>query len=147
MSDVKEDLKKSGDSDGLPDGSITLVPETFDPYVHSRFVVDPGSAQIVPRPTGLNPITGTVVEDDLVPAGGPFELELVEVTRYPQLKEIQGGFDHLPREPFALLFRASHENVSLISAMHTVCHDELGTMRLFLNPVQVGVHRVEKQPE
>ena len=75
------------------------------------------------------------------------ELELVEVTRYPETEEIEAGFDVPPREPFALLFRGSHANVLPLSAMYTVIHEELGTMRLFLNPVQVGAQRAEYHPE
>ena len=74
------------------------------------------------------------------------ELKLVEVTRYPKLKEREGGFDHRAREPFSLLLECPDDPV-LMSAGHTVHHDQLGTGCLFLNPVQVALKpQVKKQP-
>ena len=50
---------------------------------------------------------------------------------YPKLKEHEGSFDHRPREPFSLLFVGPHD-APMLSAEHTVHHDQLGAGRFFI---------------
>lgn len=124
--------------------SENLTPEFFDSVLHQSFSVNLQSAL-------LNPITREILQASPLAewwqSDRPVELVLVEVTRYPKLRAIEGGFDHRPREPFSLLFRGSHDQ-PLISATYDVTHDKLGTLQLFLNPVQVSVKSsVESNPE
>jgi len=107
-----------------------LTPELFDAHVGDCFQVI--RQQFEHPDTHINPLrTGTEGEEEIV------ELKLIEVTRYPKLKEIEGGWDHRAREPFSLLFEGPLEP-TLISAQHTIMHQSLGNGRLFLNPVQVA---------
>ena len=114
---------------------ISLTPEVFDPLVGDVFRVR--QQRYETAQTHANPLNvrdpGAPEEPETI-----VEVKLVEVTRYPKLRELEGGFEHRPREPFALLFIASHEDV-LLSAVHTVVHEKLGELQLFLNPVQVSL--------
>lgn len=125
--------------------AFAATAELFDPHLHETFSVDPESAVLNARTRAL--IDASRAEGDEEKRAGPVELELVEVTRYPQLEELEGGFSHRPREPFALLFRGSHDQ-PMISALYTVSHPELGDFQLFLSPVQESLkYPVESHPE
>jgi hypothetical protein len=100
--------------------------ETFEPHVSSKFFADPNTAIISPSLEHL------LEQMDM---NQPIELELVEVTRYPNIKSRVGAHG---REPFSLLFCGSHQQ-PLISAIYTVSHACLPDLNLFLNPVQVSV--------
>lgn len=100
-------------------------PETFDPHLNTRFRVQCHSGQ-------CDEFDHLILDH----AGEVVELELVEVTRYEKLRELEGGFEGRPREPFALLFRGN-ESQPILSAVHDVTHETLGRMHLFLSPVQV----------
>lgn len=129
---------QSAKADGSPQAELCgqlaqlgdLTPESFDPHVGDVFRA--AYQQFEDERTHVQPLKvgsegGT---EELV------ELKLVEVTRYPKLKEREGGFDCRPREPFALLFEGPPHPV-LLSAEHTIHHEQLGTGRLFLSAVHV----------
>lgn len=121
-----------------------LCPGFFESYLHQSFMVNLQSAE-------LNPATrARLLASEMAErwqSGEPIEIELVEVTRYPKLEAIEGGFEHRPREPFSLLFRGSHEEL-LVSATYQVTHKDAGELVLFLNPVQTSVkYSVEAHPE
>lgn len=116
----------------------SLTPELFDPHVgdvfratHQQFEDERTHAQ----PLNVGPASETEV---------CVELKLLEVTRYPKLKEREGGFDCRPREPFALLFDGPPQPM-LLSAVHTIWHEQLGAGRLFLNAVLAVRRPTEKQ--
>lgn len=123
-----------------------LTPESFDPLVGDRFQVsrqlfESQETHTSPRPVAESTSTDENEADQIV------DLKLVEVTRYPRLKECEGGLDHRPREPFSLLFVGPHE-LPLTSALHTVHHEQLGTGRMFLGPVQASLkYHAETHPE
>lgn len=106
-----------------------LTADLFDPHVGEVFRAT--YQQFEDERTHVQPLNvGTESETEVL-----VELKLVEVTRYPKLKEREGGFDQRSREPFALLF-AGPPDPLLLSAEHTIRHEQLGTGRLFLNSVQ-----------
>ena len=75
------------------------------------------------------------------------EIELIEVDRHHRLRKLEGGFGQRKREPFTLLFRGSHDNV-FISHIHTIVHEKLGPLEVFLNPVHADpVHQLESHPQ
>ena len=123
-----------------------LTPEVFDSHVGQKFRVT--HRRFETEQTHIRPLH---VTDAAAPEAEPMdqfvELELVEVTRYPNLEKMEGGFDDRPREPFSLLFVGPH-GLPLMSAQHTVHHDELGSGQLFFSPVQVTLkHPVERHPD
>ena len=55
------------------------------------------------------------------------ELKLVEVDRLHRLRRLDGNCSERNREPFALLFRGSHEN-DFVSHIHTLVNEKLGAI-------------------
>lgn len=117
----------------------SLTPEVFEPHVGEIFRAR--YQQFENARTHVQPLHVGSQRD----ATAFVELKLVEVTRYPQLKEREGGFDYRPREPFALLFEGPSDP-TLISAEHTIHHAQLGAGRLFLNPVQAALRPPAESP-
>jgi len=98
---------------------------SFDPLVSSSFFVQPKTAIVSPSHKYL-------LED--MDMNQVVELELVEVSRYPN---IQSGTGTQGREPFSLLFRGAPQQ-PLISAIYTVSHPDTADLNLFLSPVQIS---------
>ena len=123
-----------------------LTPQLFDSHVGEIFRVR--HQRFETTGTHAHPI------DVLDPTGQTsdqepqfVELELVEVTRYPTIEEVEGGFEQRLREPFSLLLVGPHE-LPLRSCLHTVHHQQLGTGQFFFNPVQVTLkHPADQHPE
>lgn len=126
--DLSDSSTESGSETGLdPFSALAKVTvESFDPFVTSKFFADPKTAIVSPSLEHL-------LEN--IDMNQPVELELVEVTRYPNIQSRAGAQG---REPFSLLFRGSHQQ-ALISAIYTVSHPDMVELNLFLNPVQVSV--------
>jgi len=126
--------------------SEKLTPELFDSHVGEKFRVTHQPFETEETHTHPIHVADPAGQDsDQVPQF--VELELVEVTRYPTIKELEGGFENRLREPFSLLFVGPHE-LLLMSCLHTVHHQQLGTGQFFFNPVQVSLkHPADRHPE
>ena len=144
MSDVKQTASNSLESG--TDGGIRLshldrfTPGSFDPYVNDVFRVQYLTQQT--SETHVNPLPAAergTDEPKIV------ELILEEVTRHSKLKQLEGGFEHRPREPFSLLFRGPLEP-TLMSAVHEIEHDQLGRGTLFLGPIIVPMKNPRDLP-
>ena len=118
-------------------GSVT--PETFEPHVEDKFQVK--NVSLESQRTHVHPLSDELPGrlDEIV------ELTLVEVTRYPRIKERESGFEQRPREPFALLFQGPADQ-PLMSAELSVYHDQLGAGCLFFTPVQVSLKPEQDRP-
>jgi len=109
--------------------------EFFEPYIASRFSVDPKSAIVSPS---LEDLMELMDKSQLV------ELTLTEVSSHSGSHSYSADNG---REPFSLLFCGSHEQ-PLISAIYTLSHPDLADFNLFLSPVQVSLeHRPEEHPD
>ena len=139
MSDAAQDENDEvarSRSDEPPRGSLadlaSVTPETFAPCVGDTFrvrncSVESTETHVFPRGDRLPGRSDEIVE-----------LTLVEVTRYPRIEEREGGFEHRPREPFALLFEGPADCI-LMGAILSVSHKQLGTGQLLFTPVQVSL--------
>lgn len=75
------------------------------------------------------------------------EIELIEVDRHYRMRKLEGGLGERKREPFTLLFRGSH-SAAFVSHIHTLVHDKLGDIEVFMNPVNVDpIHQLETHPQ
>ena len=116
----------ASETDSGPNASTIvsrLTAEVFDVYVSDIFFIDLNCAIVSPS---LEPAFEQLENKGLV------ELTLMEVLRYP---DNGSRMENAGREPFALLFRGSHQQ-PLISATYAVSHASLADSNLFLNPVQ-----------
>jgi hypothetical protein len=106
----------------------------FESLVDSDFEVDPGYFGITSQGTPVR-------RSDAYPDGVQVRLRLVEVQRR------QPASEWSRQDPFTLLFSGSHE-VPLYSNSHVLIHETLGTLSLFLSPVNAfpGIHP-EQHPE
>jgi hypothetical protein len=68
-----------------------------------------------------------------VESGETMEFELIEATPYPERDERQ------PREPFSLVFRGQ-PGVVMPQQVYRLVHDTMGTLELFLVPIQPDEH-------
>lgn len=118
----------------------SLAPEVFDPHVGETFRVQNLSTESERTHTHPQPdlrVPGR--EDEIV------EVRLIEVTRCLRLKELEGGFEHRPREPFSLLFECPAEK-TLMNAVLQVHHDQLGTGDMLFSRVQMQIKHPNEIP-
>ena len=99
----------------------SLTPDVFDPLLNQIFEVP-------------------IAENRNVP------IKLVEVNRHQNLANIEGGFDHRPRDPFSLLFCGPTEPL-LADATYNLLNEQLKGLQVFLVPVTVHNKRAYSEDD